>query len=511
MSVSLEVFRRLSHFAKYGLPDDPSDGVAFAEWFVETLVADDDDGNLANGTPHGAAIIQAFDAHGIGSALFFSRSFSHTPLPSTLDTASAHLAVWTLGGLPGVDPDSVSLVYSTDAFTTSVTVPATRFSASEYRAEIPAQGSGTVVKYYITALDPIGGSRHTFPDGAPASSYRFLVGRRPALAGVVYATSGASPVLHALDPLTGTASVLGPLGVALVHNLSIHPETHELYALSGSSTSSTLYRVSPVQGESFEAASIPIPNLRAFALAGGDTVYAADGGGRLYRILTGAMDTLLVGTATGVAYASLACHPLDGSLWAGVAPVRGPKDAIYRVERSTGAATLVGLTGDGRQTWGLAFTPEGALLGLKGQGTLVNTLVTISTDSARGTLLGSTGVTGLTAIAMRSDSAAITDVPGEPAGVPASFGLTQNYPNPFNPVSRLAVLVARTADVRVAVYDVLGRTVAVLVNGPMQAGSHTLLFDGAGLASGVYFARMTAVPVDGGETVSAVKRMILLR
>ena len=44
--------RMLSHFAKYGTPDDPDDGVAMNEFFVETLVADDDDANLGNGTPH---------------------------------------------------------------------------------------------------------------------------------------------------------------------------------------------------------------------------------------------------------------------------------------------------------------------------------------------------------------------------------------------------------------------------------------------------------------------------
>src|SRR6185503_16521760 len=55
-SAGLDVAARLSHFAMYGLPDDPEAGVAMSEYFVETLVADDDDADLGNGTPHAAEI-----------------------------------------------------------------------------------------------------------------------------------------------------------------------------------------------------------------------------------------------------------------------------------------------------------------------------------------------------------------------------------------------------------------------------------------------------------------------
>src|SRR5262249_7489790 len=77
-AVGLSVARRLAHYAKYGLPDDLDAGVAMHEYFIETLVADDDDGDLSNGTPHSAAIIAAFNAHGIGSS--FGLQIAHTPL-----------------------------------------------------------------------------------------------------------------------------------------------------------------------------------------------------------------------------------------------------------------------------------------------------------------------------------------------------------------------------------------------------------------------------------------------
>ena len=64
------------------------------------------------------------------------------------------------------------------------------------------------------------------------------------------------------------------------------------------------------------------------------------------------------------------------------------------------------------------------------------------------------------------------------------------YPNPFNPTTTIQVTLPRNAPVRVAVYDVMGRRVARLREGPMKAGRHLIPFDGSALASGVYFVRV---------------------
>jgi bacillolysin len=89
---------------------------------------------------------------------------------------------------------------------------------------------------------------------------------------------------------------------------------------------------------------------------------------------------------------------------------------------------------------------------------------------------------------------------------PASVALMQNYPNPFNPTTTIVYqLAAASGSVRLAVYDLLGREVAVLVNEPKAAGSYSVTWDASGLASGVYFCRLTA----GTATVSG--RMYLLR
>ena len=69
--------------------------------------------------------------------------------------------------------------------------------------------------------------------------------------------------------------------------------------------------------------------------------------------------------------------------------------------------------------------------------------------------------------------------------------LLQNYPNPFNPETRIVFTLKKKESVTLDVVDILGKTVAVLLDDVvMGTGTHTTLFDGSGLASGVYFARL---------------------
>lgn len=85
------------------------------------------------------------------------------------------------------------------------------------------------------------------------------------------------------------------------------------------------------------------------------------------------------------------------------------------------------------------------------------------------------------------------------------FQLEQNYPNPFNPETAIRFMLDAGRQTRLAVYDVLGREVAVLVDGMMPAGQHSVTFDGSGLSSGVY---MYVLEVGG---LRASKRMTLLK
>lgn len=72
------------------------------------------------------------------------------------------------------------------------------------------------------------------------------------------------------------------------------------------------------------------------------------------------------------------------------------------------------------------------------------------------------------------------------------FTLAGNFPNPFNPSTTITYSLERFADVRLAVYDMLGREIAVLVNGPKSSGTHqaTWSIERGSTSTGMYFARL---------------------
>jgi hypothetical protein len=75
--------------------------------------------------------------------------------------------------------------------------------------------------------------------------------------------------------------------------------------------------------------------------------------------------------------------------------------------------------------------------------------------------------------------------------------LDQNYPNPFNPVTVIGFRLSVFGPISLKVYDILGREVAVLVDGVMPAGNHRVTFDASALPSGIYLYRLEA----GGEMI----------
>jgi len=73
----------------------------------------------------------------------------------------------------------------------------------------------------------------------------------------------------------------------------------------------------------------------------------------------------------------------------------------------------------------------------------------------------------------------------------AYFELSNNYPNPFNPVTTIRYELPVNSNVRLEVFDILGRRVAVLVDGMIEAGVHEVTFNASNLASGVYLYRLS--------------------
>lgn len=85
------------------------------------------------------------------------------------------------------------------------------------------------------------------------------------------------------------------------------------------------------------------------------------------------------------------------------------------------------------------------------------------------------------------------------------FELHPNYPNPFNPSTVIGFQLSVFGKTRLAVYDVLGREVATLIDGPMSAGSHSITFDATGLASGIYLVELRAEGMSRTRLISLVK------
>ena len=93
---------------------------------------------------------------------------------------------------------------------------------------------------------------------------------------------------------------------------------------------------------------------------------------------------------------------------------------------------------------------------------------------------------------------------------PENFALSQNYPNPFNPVTTIQFAIpsktnVQTSNVKLVVYDIMGREVALLLNEMKEPGNYEVKFDAAGLTSGVYYYSLTA------GSFSETKMMLLLK
>lgn len=88
---------------------------------------------------------------------------------------------------------------------------------------------------------------------------------------------------------------------------------------------------------------------------------------------------------------------------------------------------------------------------------------------------------------------------------PLTFGLQQNYPNPFNPSTHIKYNVPESGVVKLAIYNMLGEEVAVLVDGMVEAGFYEVTFNASNLPSGAYFYRLQS------DKLNQVKKMLLMK
>ncbi|MDP8221675.1 MAG: T9SS type A sorting domain-containing protein [Candidatus Stygibacter frigidus] len=101
----------------------------------------------------------------------------------------------------------------------------------------------------------------------------------------------------------------------------------------------------------------------------------------------------------------------------------------------------------------------------------------------------------------------ITTAPGEDiffdftTDAPVTTQMMKAYPNPFNPVTTIAYQTSEAGNVNIAIYNIKGQKVAELANENQSAGAHSVVWNAAGQASGIYFVKMTA---SGTEQIQKV-------
>lgn len=177
---------------------------------------------------------------------------------------------------------------------------------------------------------------------------------------------------------------------------------------------------------------------------------------------SGAMDT--VGAAKWVDSLTQYLDPDVGYKWVAILSETGylfPANTIYETTLQINVGTTLG-----DYTLGYLVTQE------------TSGMIGVYDADSMGIPITVTGVTGIYERRM--------------AGTPVAFGLRQNYPNPFNPATKIVYEVPEQADIRLAVYDLTGKEVAVLAEGLKPAGLYEVTFAPGQLSTGMYFYRLSA-------------------
>ena len=137
----------------------------------------------------------------------------------------------------------------------------------------------------------------------------------------------------------------------------------------------------------------------------------------------------------------------------------------------------------------------------------------LTSDATKWELLKSTADNGHLYFAEPLDNATLTklgftNLPtsvNEIEEIPVSYSLYQNYPNPFNPTTNIKFSLPKSTNVRINIYDALGKLVTTLINGNQSAGTYEVEFNAGNLSTGIYFYQLST------PEFSATKKLLLMK
>jgi FlgD Ig-like domain len=458
-ALGITTARRLAHFAKYGTPDDLNDGVALSEYFIEVLVADDNDGNLANGTPNYTAIINAFNAHGIGTNYFIDIDVTADDMNS-IGPFPVNAVITYSGPVGALDTFSPIFYYSVNDGPFSSFPMFPTGNPDEYGAQVPQQASA-IIRYYVQAATEDGGIRIE-PWGAPTRTHRFIGGLFTLMlennfetdqgwtvgAPTDSATTGvwerAAPELTNIQP-AADHSATGTLCYVTDHRGSFFPGDWDV---DGGNTTLTSNTFNALSGGYVRPV---VSYYRWYTNNGGDNP-AED-------------DPLIVQISSNA-----------GTNWTTVESTLIPDRSWYRAMFFI--HNYVTPTANMR----VRFIATDKLLG-----SLVEALID---DFA---------VYGF------DPNVAVEDP--QAAG---TFALARPSPNPLRSTTTLRYRTAERGRVELKIFDIQGRTIRSVVDGEVEPGEHTAVWDGRDdrgriVPNGPYFARLSQRGERASEAVVVLR------
>jgi hypothetical protein len=371
----------------------------------------------------------------------------------------------------------------------------------------PSSEGAVSVVYPVTSNDP------QF-DGVQLSGTGYDAA--PTTLNTLYASTGAGSngSILTVDPTTGSGTEVGLSTYTEVTSVSINPLDGKLFGLVAGTGSADIVKINAAEGDAHLVYTLDIPLMAGIAFDTSGTLYGVTRIGEVYTVDLNDGATTFIVDAVG-SYLGVTFNPETNELWASSRAVAPPnRDAIFKVNLTTGDTAIVGHTGLGKQTNAITFDDNLNLYGVIGNVSEFNDLVSINTSSGAGTAIGSIGYKNVLGLAY---SRSITDVDNDNNSelTPADYVLRQNYPNPFNPTTRINFSLPASANVKLEIFNILGQKLVTLINDQMTSGNHSVTWDardanGNKLTSGIYMYKLTASGINGSE-FQDIKKMILMK
>ncbi len=339
----------------------------------------------------------------------------------------------------------------------------------------------------------------------------------PAQTKVLYASSGllSSGNMFTVNLSDGLGNLLGESKFSLVKSISIDPVSKFIYGLAPlGNGKSNLIRISSADGSGYILHTLNIDSLTSIAFDNQGNLFAARESGQIYSI-NPESGTDSLKSISAMAINGMTFEPQTNELFICTPAFFGqPRDRIYKVNLETGDTLLIGRTNINKPHNDLIFDENSNLYSIVGTNSQVTDLIKIDLNTGIGTVIGSTGHRGLTGLAYLTGMPVSIDDEKKQIAL-NSFKLSQNYPNPFNPYTTIEYHLPIDAQVRIRVYNSIGKIISELVNQYKPAGIHRIQFNamnlrGDNLSSGVYFYNIYAEGIDGSKFRN-MRKMIILR